>query len=596
MADLPPVDKLREVVLFLGTAGVVIPLVKRLNLSPTLGFLLAGIVLGPFVMGRMAEDYPLLQYITFGDAKEMAHVGEFGVVFLFFMIGLELSLDRLRILRRMVLRFGAWQFLLSTAVVGLVTWLWGARPIASLVVGAALAMSSTAIIIPTLAERKKLGTAAGRTTFAVLLFQDLAVTPLLVMLTLLSGGPDGATDPTGALGTLLQAAVGLFLMIFVGRLVLRPLFQMVAIAQDQEFFMAASLLVVIGAAAVAQLAGLSMAIGAFVGGLLLAETEFRRQIEATIDPFRGLLLGLFFIAIGARLDLSLLHDTPLQILVFMAGFVLLKVIVMYALMHSTTMSRQARHEVAWLLAPAGEFAFVLLAQGMETGLVWPSLGGKLLVAVTLSMFAIPIIALVLDRMERTNALDDRPYDTVEAGEDDAQVVIIGSGRVGTMVAEMLARHKVPAISVDMNQRNVALARSEGHRAFYGDPTVPQFMDRLPLDTARALVLTLSNPAAVEAILAMARRRFPDLTIVARARDRQHASKLYELGVTDAVPETFEASLQLAEAVLVDVGVPMGLVIASVHDKRDRTRRRLKAVPDDAREAATSVPNPAKPGE
>ena len=580
MADLASVDRLKEVVLFLGTAGVVIPLVKRINVSPTLGFLIAGILLGPFGMGKLAETLPFLKSFSILHAEDIAHVGEFGVVFLFFMIGLELSLERVRILRRLVFRIGAGQFLLSTAAIGVVAWLAGAKLIAAIVVGAALAMSSTAIVIPVLAERKKLGTASGRATFAILLFQDLAVTPLLVMLSLLAGNAD---DQGGALGTLLQAAVGLFLLIFVGRLILRPLFHSVALARDQEFFMAASLLVVIGAAFVAQIAGLSMAIGAFVGGLLLAETEFRRQIEATIDPFRGLLLGLFFIAIGARLDIALLTSTPVLILVMTVAFVVLKAGVMYALMSRAKMSMQARHETAWLLAPGGEFAFVLLAEGMGAGLLWPSLGGKLMVAVTLSMFAIPFIALALDRMERRRVGAPAPYDTLEADTSDAQVIIIGCGRVGTMVAEMLARHKVPAIGIDMNQRNVAMARSEGHRAYFGDPTVPHFMERLPLDTARALVLTLNNPAAVETILKMARAANPELTIVARARDRQHAQKLYELGVSDAVPETFEASLQLAEAVLVDVGVPMGLVIASVHDKRDRTRKRLKAAGHDVRE-------------
>lgn len=571
-------ETFRQLVLLLGTAGVVVPLVKRLNFSPTLGFLLAGIVLGPFVMGAMAQSVPLFRFFALPNPEELGHIGEFGVVFLFFMIGLELSLERVRILRRLVLRFGAGQFLLSTAAIGLVAWISGAKPIASLVIGAALAMSSTAIVIPALAERRKLGSASGRTTFSILLFQDLAVTPLLVMLTLLATTQSGSVDQTGAVFTLLQAAFGLMLIFSVGRLVLRPLFHSVALAQDQEFFMAASLLVVLGAAMAAQMTGLSMAIGAFVGGLLLAETEFRRQIEATIDPFRGLLLGLFFIAIGARLDLGLLFAMPGQILLIMVAFVLLKVGVVYGLMRRAQPT--ARNEVAWLLAPGGEFAFVLLAEGMNSGLLWPALGSKLLVAVTLSMFLIPFIAMALDKMESRRPKKQPVFDDLGERAAGGEVVIVGCGRVGTLVAEMLARHKVPAFCVDMNPTNVKLARASDLKAYYGDPTSPPFMEKLHLANARALVLTLNNPSAVETILRMARQAHPKLTIVARARDRTHAQMLYELGVTDAVPETFEASLQLAESVLVDVGVPMGLVIASVHDKREKTRTRLKTVSGD----------------
>ena len=584
MAETASVEGLKEIVLFLGTAGVVMPLVKRLNLSPTLGFLAAGILLGPFAMGRLAESYPLLKAFSFPNAAGMQHIGEFGVVFLLFMIGLELSLERVRVLRRMIFGFGAAQFLAATAAVGLIAWFAGAKPVAALVIGAALSMSSTAIVVPTLAERGRLGAPSGRASFAILLFQDLAVTPLLVMVTLLASAHESGGQGQ-ALWTLAQAAFGLVGLILAGRLVLRPLFHSVALAGSQEFFMAACLLVVIGAGLAASLSGLSMAIGAFVGGLLLAETEFRRQIEATIDPFRGLLLGLFFIAIGARLDLGLMADAPLQILSMTAAFILIKALVLYLLMPRFRIPPRARHETAWLLAPGGEFAFVLLAAGAETALIWPSLSGKLMVAVTLSMFAIPLFAALIDRVEARKAATPAPFDTPDDDNRAARVIVIGCGRVGQMVVEMLARHEVPSLAIDTNQNNVAAMRAEGYRAYYGDPTVPSFLDRLGLDQARALVLTPANPAAVDAILALARRINPDLTIVARARDRNHAQKLYEMGVTDAVPETFEASLQLAESVLVDVGVPMGLVIASVHDKREKTRKRLKNAGYGVRERA-----------
>lgn len=574
MAAGAPIGNLNEVVLFLGTAGVVVPLFKRLNLSATLGFLIAGILLGPFVMGQLAQTVTFLKPFSITNAEDIAHVGEFGVVFLFFMIGLELSLERVRILRRLIFGFGAGQFLLSTGVIGAVAWLSGQQLVASLVIGAGLAMSSTAIVVPTLADRKKLGTPSGRASFAVLLFQDLAVTPLLVMVTMLASAKDGAGGAE-ALWTLAQAGIGIGLLIFAGRIVLRPIFHSVALAGSQEFFMAASLLVVVGAALVAHITGLSMAIGAFVGGLLLAETEFRRQIEATIDPFRGLLLGLFFIAIGARLDLNLLFNSPGLILLITVGLIVVKAGVLYGLIPRFNLPRKGRHETAWMLAPGGEFAFVLLAEAMASGLLWPSLGSKLMVAVTLSMFAIPLIAVMLDRLAETKAAEPAAFDAVEE-QHGAAVVVIGCGRVGELVSEMLVRHKIPTFSVDSNQRNVALAREKGLKVYYGDPMSPQFFERLSLHKARALVLTLGNPSVVEAMLARARARYPDLTIVARARDASQAQMLYEQGVTDAVPETFEASLQLAEAVLVDVGVPMGLVIASVHEKRDKNRNLLKA--------------------
>lgn len=582
MAELAAADKLKEIVLFLGTAGVVMPVVKRLNISPTLGFLAAGIVLGPFLMGRLGDALPLFKALSFHNPEGMRVIGEFGVVFLFFMIGLELSLERVRVLRKLIFGLGASQFLVSTAVIGAVAFALGTRPVAALVIGAALAMSSTAIVVPTLTERKQHASPAGRAGFAILLFQDLAVTPLLVMVAMLaSAGESGAQSD--ALWTLAQAAIGLIGLIFVGRIVLRPLFHSVAMAGSQEFFMAACLLVVIGAGFVAGLAGLSMAIGAFVGGLLLAETEFRRQVEATIEPFQGLLLGLFFVAIGARLDLNLMIETPGQILAVAGLMILIKAGVIYALCPRFRIAPKSRHTVAWLLAPGGEFAFVLLAAAADNGFVWPSLAGKLMVSVTLSMFLIPVFAALLGRWEARRAEGQAPaYDTPDDIDRASRVIVVGCGRVGQMVVEMLARHNVPTLSVDTNPRNVAAMRAEGYRAYYGDSSHPAFIDKLGLDQARALVLTPANPAVVDLILEQARHINPDLPIVARARDRNHAQKLYEMGVTDAVPETFEASLQLAESVLVDVGVPMGLVIASVHEKREKTRKRLKGAGGEAR--------------
>lgn len=341
--------------------------------------------------------------------------------------------------------------------------------------------------------------------------------------------------------------------------------------------MAASLLIVIGAGLVAALTGLSMALGAFIAGLLLAETEYRHEVEVTIEPFKGLLLGLFFLSIGIGLDLSLVVQKPAEILGMAVGALLLIGTVVFVLGLLFGLKPRKALESAMLLAAGGEFAFVILDTAMNNGIVQREVGRTVLVASTLTMFCIPVLAALgakLGGRPGANPAANTAVDPTAGIEGEAAVLVVGYGRVGRLVGDMLGRHDIPWVAAERDPKLVEIGRRAGAAIFYGDASRAEFLRRCGLDTARALVVTMDNPEGNEVVVATAREMRPDLTIVVRARDARHAKRLYELGATDAVPETIEASLQLSEAALVDIGIPMGLVIASIHERRDEFRKEL----------------------
>jgi monovalent cation:H+ antiporter-2, CPA2 family len=407
------------------------------------------------------------------------------------------------------------------------------------------------------------------------------VAPILVTVALMSAGGGEELSPRVLLA-FAPAAVGVLLLLVLGRLLLRPIMRSVALAKSEELFMAACLFVVIGAGLISALTGLSMALGAFIAGLLLAETEYRHEVEVTIEPFKGLLLGLFFLSVGIGLDLSMLLERPLPVLALALGVTVLKAAVVFGLARPFGLPPRSAAESALLLAGGGEFAFVILSAGMNGGVIDRELGHTVLVAGTLSMMCIPALAMLSLRVggRKVRGENLRP-DPPLAPEDEAgegggppRVLVVGYGRVGKLVGEMLSRHGIPWVAAERDPRLVEAARRAGERIYFGDAARPGFLRRCGLDSAPALVVTMDAPDGVEAIVAIARAMRPDLTIVARARDARQAQRLYELGATDAVPETVEASLQLSEAVLVEIGVPMGLIIASVHERRDEFRKAL----------------------
>jgi len=569
----------KDVVLFLATAGVVVPLFRRWKISPILGFLGAGVVLGPYGLGALADEVGWLKAFTIDNPQEVAQLAEFGVVFLLFMIGLELSWERLSRMRRFVFGMGTLQVGLCLTVTASAAYAFGQPLAAAIAIGAALALSSTAIVMPILTEQKRQHSVAGRATFSVLLFQDLAVAPILVTLTLLGRGGGDAASPN-LLMAFAPAVLGVLLLLVVGRLVLRPMMRSVAKAKSEELFVAACLLVVIGAGLISALTGLSMALGAFIAGLLLAESEFRHKVEVTIEPFKGLLLGLFFVSIGIGLNVPMLLERPLAILGAAGGLLLVNGAVIFILARLFRLPWRSAAEAALLLAGAGEFAFVILGQAMDQKLVALETGQAILVAATLSMTCIPLLAAAGARIGgRRIAPSELPSETDGATEGAASgakphVIICGYGRVGKLVGEMLRRHDIAWVGVEKDPRLVEAARRAGEAIYFGDASQSEFLLRSGLSDAPALVVTMDDPDGAEAIVATARQLRGDLTIVARARDARHAQRLYDLGATDAVPETVEASLQLSEALLVEIGVPMGLVIASIHERRDEFRKVL----------------------
>lgn len=600
----------KDLVVFLAAAGVVVPLFSRLKVSPVLGFLAAGVLLGPDGLARLAGDAPWLAWFTIDDPTQIAQLSELGVAFLLFTIGLELSWERLKSMRKLIFGLGMLQIAACTVVLAGGFMLMGQSFVGAAVLGMGLALSSTAVVMPVMAERGRLRGVVGRSTFAVLLAQDLAVAPILITVTVLAtiAQTGGDLDPAAlrtALLTLAPAAIGLALLVILGRVVLRPMFRSVAKSRgkagdgSQELFLALCLLVVIGSGVAAQAAGLSMSLGALIAGILIAETEYRREVEINIEPFKGLLLGVFFVGVGIGLDLDAVAADPGGVFGLALAITAIKVAIIFGLCRLWGLSARTAIETALVLGPAGEFAFVVLGAGLVEGIADPAFTQAIIISATISMFMVPLMAMLGQRIARPRtptenappALPDQPLAEVAEGV----VLIVGFGRVGRLVGEMLTEHGQTFIALDTDTATVALARKEGIDIYYGDAGRAEMLKRCGIASARALVVTMDAPGKVDEVVMAARALREDLTLIARARDDRHAARLYALGVTDAVPETTEASLQLAENTLVDLGVPMGLVLASIHEKRDQFRAVFAAAaPEDRRKRPNRALRSAAP--
>ena len=569
-------DAYSDALVVLGTAGIVVPLVRRFGFSPVLGYLGAGAILGPLALGSFKDEVPFLRWVTVIDAQNVSDFADLGVVFLLFLIGLELSYERLLTMRRLVFGLGGLQVVLSTAVIGGIVAFAGIPPAAAVIIGSCLSLSSTAIVIEILSNQRRMSTTTGRTSFSILLAQDMAVVPILMFVSIL-GNNVGGSIVNGIVLAVAQAALALAFIVVFGRLLLRPLFRLVAATGTSELFVAAILFVIVGTGVAANVAGLSMALGAFVAGLLLAETEYRKAIETTIEPFKGLLLGVFFFTVGMNIDFRELAREPIWLLASVAGLIGIKAVLVFVLARLFRVPRQAAIETGFLLGPGGEFAFVVIGLATALKLVSTTTASFTLAVTSLTMVLIPFLAIAARRI--TSRVDDKK--TLDAAflvappAGKGRALVVGHGRVGQVVCEMLERHNFPFIATDRDPAAVAAYRRRGREVYYGDAANPAFLKSCGVMDAAAVIVTIHDQAAIGEIVRVVRAMRPDILIVSRARDATHARHLYAIGVTDAVPETIEASLQLSEAALVGLGVPTGPVIASIHEKRDEFRRELQ---------------------
>jgi CPA2 family monovalent cation:H+ antiporter-2 len=582
----------KDAVVVLATAGVIVPFAKSLKINSIVAFMACGALLGPFGLGGFVSSVPLLSTITVSSPEALTGPAELGVAFLLFVIGLELSFERLVTMRRLVFGLGLGQVVLSAGAIGAVAYALGQPAAAALIIGFGLALSSTAMVVELLSARKRMTSSAGRASFAVLICQDIAVIPLLFLVSVLGAQDGSGSLLAGLVQALLQAFTAIAIIVLVGRRALRPLFRLVASTDSSESFMAATLLVALGTGMIAAAAGLSMGLGAFIAGLLLAETEYRRAIEVTIEPFKSLLIGVFFLTVGMGVNPAELAARPFAILGIAIGLFVTKSLLVFGLSRWFRLSKATALEAAIMIGPGGEFAFVLLNGAVAAKLLGQEPASLVLAGVSLTMVALPLLARLARALSLKLAVPVMLPDEAKVLPPDdhsARAIVVGGGRVGQLVGSMLEEHRKPYIVIDSDASLISAQRRAGRPAFYGDATKPDFLRLCGLEEATALIVTIDNQRAVDATVLAARALRPDLVIVARARDAGHARHLYEIGVNDAVPETIEASLQLSEAALVGLGVPMGLVIASVHERRDGFRAELK--PSDA--AAPTLPRHAR---
>ena len=558
---------LSDALVILGAAGLVIPVFTRFRITPVIGFILIGILVGPYGLGRLVFEHPLLNHVTISDPDSLDIYAEFGIILLLFTIGLELSFNRLWQMRRLVFGLGALELLVIGSCAAIFLSMMGQYWTGALALGFALAFSSTAIVLPISGTNSPVGRAA----LSMLLFEDIMIVPIIFIL--------GAMAPTaegdgweGLLTTLWQGGLVVAAMMILGRFALPRLFGQAARTKSPELFLAASMLVVIGSSLATAAVGLSPIVGALIAGLLIAETEYHGEVEGIMEPFKGLALGIFLITVGMSIDLMTIWENLGLIAAAVVTILVFKAIVTGVLLRMMGARRSTAAETGILMASPSETTLIVLAAASAAQLIQPGTAQFWQIVTAIGLTVTPLLAS-LGRViaRRVEPVPEMPAED----EGEARVIIVGAGRVGLLVAQMLSAHNKPYVALDSNPDLIDRAKRQGYRATFGDAARGDAMTRLGIETSPAVVLTMDEPVLVQRLVSKLRQEHPDLLIVCRARDVQHAAALYRAGASHAVPETLESSLQLSEAVLVDIGVAMGPVIASIHEKRDEFRAQIE---------------------
>ncbi|WP_296716095.1 cation:proton antiporter [Erythrobacter sp.] len=557
-----------DALVILGAAGIVIPVFARFRITPIIGFILIGVLVGPYGLGSLVERIPWLTHITIDDPEVLVPFADFGIVLLLFAIGLELSFNRLWQLRRLVFGLGALELLIIGSslaaflgLTGMLDWT------AAIALGFALAFSSTAIVLPISGTRSPVGRAA----LSMLLFEDIMIVPIIFILGALA--PAAQNDGWGGLAeTLWQGGLVIAVLLVAGRFALPRLFSQAARTKSPELFLAASLLVVIGASLATALVGLSPIVGALIAGLLIAETEYHTEVEMIMEPFKGLALGVFLITIGMSIDLMAISADITSIALAVVGVLVFKAFVTGVLLRVMGARRSTATETGVMMASPSETTLIVLAAAtaamvvdFETAQFWQTVTA---IGLTVTPLLAKLGRIIARRVDGAPELPDED-------DNEDRTIIVGCGRVGRLVADMLRTHGQPHVLLDSDPDLIERAQRDGYRAVFGDAGRGDSLTRLGVETAPAVVLTMDEPVLAQRLVAKLRSTYPDLLVVARARDTDHAAALYRAGASHAVPETLESSLQLSEAVLVDIGIAMGPVIASIHAKRDEFREQLE---------------------
>ncbi|WP_028970629.1 cation:proton antiporter domain-containing protein [Sphingomonas sp. URHD0057] len=561
-----------DALVILGAAGIVIPAFARFRISPIIGFILIGMLVGPHGLGALSAANPWLHYVTISNPHAIEPFAELGIVLLLFSIGLELSFRRLWGMRGLVFGAGAAELLGSAIILGGGLYVTGQNIAGAIGLGLALALSSTAIVIPLVGTHSRVG----RSALAMLLFEDLALVPIVFLLGAMA--PQAGAGVGSLLTTLTIGVVTAAGMLVIGRILLPRLFAQAARTKSPELFLSACLLVVIVASLVTSAIGFSAVLGALIAGMVIAETDYRGEIEVITAPFRGLGLGIFLITVGMSVDFDILLGQWQMLLAALFAVLLIKALVTAALLKLGGERMAVAAEAGVLMSSPSETTLIVLGSAAAAQLITAETAAFWQIVTALGLTVTPLLAR-LGRGVGSRFAGQAMANQMDATLDGAapgQVVILGFGRVGKMVADMLDMHAKDYLAIDSDTDAVAASRKEGYDVLFGDVSRPELIEQLREREPSALILTMDNPVLVNRLAKSLRNAFPDLPIVARARDTAHAAELYKAGASDAVPETLEASLQLSEAVLVDLGVAMGPVIASIHEKRDELRAEIKA--------------------
>ncbi|MFO1260140.1 MAG: cation:proton antiporter [Sphingomonadaceae bacterium] len=565
---------LSDTLVILGAAGIVIPTFARFRISPVIGFILAGIIVGPSGLGAMTKDFPWLEYATISRPEAIAPFAELGIILLLFSIGLELSFKRLWSMRRLVFGVGAMELGGSAILIAIILYLMGNHSAAAIGLGLALALSSTALVLPMVGTKGPVGSAA----FSMLLFEDLALVPIIFLLGAI-GPSDGGDNLSHLMSTLVTGGITVAAILLAGPFILPRIFAQAARTKSPEVFLAASLLVVIMASLTTALTGLSPIVGALLAGLLIAETDYHGEVESITAPFRGLALGVFLLTVGMSLDLKFIAEQWTSLLLAICGVVIIKTLVTAFLLRLYGARRSVAAEVGILMSSPSETTLIVLATASAAQIINEYAAMFWQIATAIGLTLTPLLARLGHDLARR--IDQRTHfqepDTPKHEEPDAQLrtVVLGFGRVGRMVCDLLRNHNQPYVAIDSDPDIVIEGRKDGYAIRFGNVTRPQTLEHLALEKAKVLVLTMDDPVLCIKITRSVRTTYPDLPIIARARDADHATQLYKAGASEAVPETLESSLQLAETALIELGVAMGPVIASIHQQREDLRQGIK---------------------